>query len=166
MNNHYRLPCADIKVSSPVGDLYLAASEFGLTHLTLEQERIGEIRNADKSDLDQAQAVLIQVKQQLEEYFAGKRHQFDVPLAPKGTDFQKQVWQALIETQHGDTLSYSDIAQHINCPKAVRAVGAANGANHIAIIIPCHRIIGKSGKLTGYAYGLKVKQFLLELEAF
>ena len=165
MNDHYRLPCAQMKVASPVGDLYLAASEYGLTHLTLQQHRIGEIIDVEKSKLSQAQDILMQVKQQLEQYFAKQRHQFDVPLAPKGTEFQRQVWQALINTQHGETLSYSDIANNIRRPKAVRAVGAANGANHIAIIIPCHRIIGKSGKLTGYAYGLEMKQFLLDLEA-
>ncbi len=162
--NNYSLPCARMKLSSPVGDLYLAAGIQGLTDLTLQKERIGEIGKTEQSDVNQAQEILLKVRQQLEEYFAGRRHQFDVPLAPKGTEFQKQVWQALINTQHGETLSYGDIANNIHRPKAVRAVGAANATNRIAVIIPCHRIIGKSGKLTGYAYGLEMKRFLLDLE--
>ncbi len=85
-------------------------------------------------------------------------------MAPKGTEFQAQVWQALTELSYGHTCSYGDIAEKIKRPKAVRAVGAANGANPIAIIVPCHRVIGKNGKLTGYAYGLNMKQQLLSLE--
>lgn len=97
--------------------------------------------------------------------FAGKLPQFSLPLAPKGTEFQCQVWQALTEIPFNQTVSYSDIANAIARPKSVRAVGAANGANPIPIIIPCHRVIGKNGKLTGYAYGLALKQTLLDIEA-
>ncbi|RYV02140.1 cysteine methyltransferase [Shewanella sp. OPT22] len=162
--NLYSSPCAAMELPSPVGTLYLAASEHGLTHLTCEKNRISELASVEFKAKVKAEAVLKQVKQQLEEYFAKKRSDFSVPLAPKGTEFQHQVWDALMNTRHGETLSYSDIANEIGRPKAVRAVGAANGANHIAIIIPCHRIIGKSGKLTGYAYGLEMKQHLLNLE--
>ena len=153
-----------MKISSSVGQLFIAASKRGLTHLTLDETRLGELDSVDVDSIGTAQQILQSVKQQLEEYFAGERTNFDVPLAPKGTIFQQDVWQALLSTKHAETLSYSDIAHLINRPKAVRAVGAANGANHIAIIIPCHRVIGKNGKLTGYAYGLEMKQYLLNLE--
>lgn len=102
---------------------------------------------------------------QLTEYFAGARFQFDLPLAPQGTAFQKSVWQALVEIPYAETRSYADIARRIRRPKAVRAVGAANGRNPIAIIVPCHRVIGSNGTLVGYGGGLPMKQMLLELEA-
>ena len=101
---------------------------------------------------------------QLQEYFAGDRTSFDLPLAPKGTEFQVEVWRALLDVAAGDTASYADIAKTINRPKAVRAVGAANGQNPIGIIVPCHRIIGSNGKLTGYAFGLDRKAWLLRHE--
>lgn len=104
-------------------------------------------------------------KQQLVEYFAGQRRQFSLPLAPQGTPFQQQVWQALCEIPFGHTASYRDIAQAIDNPKGVRAVGMANSRNPIAIIIPCHRIIGANGTLTGYTGGLDKKAWLLQLES-
>ncbi|MFB0954113.1 MAG: methylated-DNA--[protein]-cysteine S-methyltransferase, partial [Aeromonadaceae bacterium] len=97
-------------------------------------------------------------------YFAGERHAFDLPLSQHGTEFQLQVWRALVQIPYGQTRSYADIAQTIGNPKAVRAVGATNGRNPLAIIIPCHRVIGQNGSLTGYAGGLAIKQFLLTLE--
>lgn len=109
-------------------------------------------------------AVTQQAKQQLVDYFDGRRQSFDLPLAPAGTAFQQQVWQALLSIEHGRTASYSEIAQTINNPKAVRAVGMANSRNPIAIIIPCHRIIGANGTLTGYAGGLDKKSWLLQHE--
>jgi len=101
---------------------------------------------------------------QLNEYFEGKRKSFELPLSPKGTDFEKEVYGALLNVRYGETKSYGDIAREISRPKAVRAVGMANSKNPIAIFIPCHRVIGKNGNLTGYAGGLHVKELLLELE--
>lgn len=108
--------------------------------------------------------VLLETKRQLHEYFAGSRHRFELELDFTGTDFQKSVWQALLTIPFGETRSYSQIAQQIGNPKAVRAVGAANGRNPISIIAPCHRVIGASGGLTGFAGGLEAKQYLLALE--
>ncbi|MBB1270282.1 methylated-DNA--[protein]-cysteine S-methyltransferase [Shewanella sp. SR44-3] len=172
-------PVIEFLVSSPVGLLSLKASGLGLTHLQVScleaVSQILEVKSTtvldrdlnppiDKALVDQGRAHLDLTLAQLTEYFAGKRQHFELPLAPKGTEFQRQVWQALSELNFGQVCSYSDIANHIERPKAVRAVGAANGANPIAIIVPCHRVIGKSGKLTGYAYGLDMKQYLLDLE--
>ena len=101
---------------------------------------------------------------ELEEYFAGSRRSFTIPLAPRGTPFQLAVWNALLEIPYGDTVSYGDLAFRIGKPAAVRAVGAANGANPIPVIIPCHRVIGSNGSLTGYGGGIERKQWLLALE--
>ncbi|MBE8168325.1 MAG: methylated-DNA--[protein]-cysteine S-methyltransferase [Shewanella sp.] len=166
-----QLPLVDVIVDSPVGKLLLTANSFGLTHLTVATEI--ELTKQDSivsndallDDYNKAAQHIENTKQQLSEYFDGKRTVFELTLAPKGTEFQHQVWQALVDVNYGESCSYSDIANIINRPKAVRAVGAANGANPIAIIVPCHRIIGKSGKLTGYAYGLEMKQSLLDLES-
>lgn len=106
-----------------------------------------------------------QVAQQLREYFAGERKVFDLSIEPQGTAFQRDVWQALREIPFGETRSYADIARSIGNPKAVRAVGSANGNNPIAIIVPCHRVIGSNGSLTGFGGGLDSKRFLLALEA-
>lgn len=100
---------------------------------------------------------------QLEEYFQGKRKSFDLPVSPQGTDFQKRAWQTLLEIPYGETISYSQEAERVNCSCA-RAVGSANGKNPILIVIPCHRVINKDGRLGGYTGGLEVKEFLLELE--
>ena len=108
--------------------------------------------------------VLLQCKKELEEYFAGSRKEFDVKLKPEGTLFQKKVWSELKKVNYGDTVSYSAIAKKLKNPDAVRAVGLANGKNPIAIILPCHRVIGEDGSLTGYAGGLWRKQWLLEHE--
>lgn len=102
--------------------------------------------------------------EELEEYFLGRRREFDLPLSPDGTEFQKKVWAALREIPYGETRSYSEIAGQVGNPKAVRAVGMANHRNPIAIMIPCHRVIGKNGSLTGYAGGLDLKERLLKLE--
>jgi methylated-DNA-[protein]-cysteine S-methyltransferase len=104
------------------------------------------------------------IKAQLNDYFAGRLREFDIPLAPRGTDFQRQVWQALQTIPYGETVSYGELARWIGRPKASRAVGAANGQNPIPIIIPCHRVIGSSGKLVGFGGGLPTKQKLLALE--
>ena len=169
----YKQPILHALVTSPVGLLSLRASEAGLTHLQVsdlsqldEQVQIQtqELEPSDNDNLHQAQRHIDSTVRQLSEYFCGALNQFTVTLAPKGTEFQQEVWRALSGLNYGQVCSYSDIANEIGRPKAVRAVGAANGANPIAIIVPCHRVIGKSGKLTGYAYGLNMKQFLLTLE--
>lgn len=116
-------------------------------------------------DPEPAHPLARETVRQLEAYFAGKLWRFDLPLVPQGTPFQLKVWNALVEIPYGETCSYGQLAERIGSPAAVRAVGAANGANPIAIIVPCHRVIGANGKLTGYGGGLPVKQMLLELEA-
>ncbi|MCY1435576.1 Methylated-DNA--protein-cysteine methyltransferase [compost metagenome] len=115
-------------------------------------------------DWSEATEQLDEVVRQLDEYFAGKRQTFDLPLAPRGTQFQREVWQALLEIPFGRTTCYAELAERIGRPKAMRAVGAANGANPIAVIIPCHRVIGRDGSLTGYGGGLERKELLLRLE--
>jgi len=150
--------------STPVGLLLIKANQYGLSHLSLVDVEEQEWINENHHSCREAAGFLSQTELEIGEYFSGTRVAFSVPLAPQGTEFQKQVWQALLELEHGEYCSYSDIAQKINRPKAVRAVGAANGANRIAIIIPCHRVIGKNGQLTGYAYGLEMKRQLLGLE--
>jgi methylated-DNA-[protein]-cysteine S-methyltransferase len=102
---------------------------------------------------------------QLKEYFAGRRSEFDLPLAPEGTEFQRNVWKRLQEIPYGETISYGELAKRVGNPNASRAVGAANGSNPIPIVIPCHRVIGANGKLTGFGGGLPAKQALLALEA-
>ncbi|WAC44639.1 methylated-DNA--[protein]-cysteine S-methyltransferase [Pseudomonas sp. SL4(2022)] len=146
---------------SPIGRLLLAADETGLQQLLMDVAdkpwHIGEKWRSAVDELDE-------VCRQLDEYFAGRRQRFELLLAPQGTAFQQAVWQALQAIPFGHTSCYSDLAAEIARPKAVRAVGAANGANPIAIIIPCHRVIGRDGSLTGYAGGLSRKALLLKLE--
>ncbi|WP_312772678.1 methylated-DNA--[protein]-cysteine S-methyltransferase [Pseudomonas rhodesiae] len=148
---------------SPVGQLTLVARHDKLSAILWETERanrvrLGELRAADDNP------VLLETERQLMEYFAGRRDRFELELEFTGTDFQKQVWRALLTIPFGETRSYSQIAQQIGNPSAVRAVGAANGRNPISIIAPCHRVIGASGGLTGFAGGLEAKQYLLALE--
>ena len=141
-------------LDTPAGTLEILADANHVRQI----EFVGRSRQANGNKLTREAA------KQLKAYFAGKRQQFDLPLAQEGTDFQQQVWQALQGIPYGITCSYSDIAGRIGRPKAVRAVGAANGQNKIAIVIPCHRVIGSNGTLTGYAGGLDKKEILLKLE--
>ncbi|AQS38763.1 O-6-methylguanine DNA methyltransferase [Shewanella psychrophila] len=151
-------------VTTQVGEIYIRANQFGLSHLSLVNAKL---ETSELTELNQQAFIyLTQAECELKEYFAGQRQHFSVSLAPTGTEFQREVWQALLALDYGCTCSYADIANKINRPKAVRAVGAANGANSIAIIIPCHRVIGKNGSLTGYAYGLEMKKSLLKLESY
>ncbi len=113
---------------------------------------------------DDRHPILTQAVTQLGEYFSGQRNEFELPLAATGTAFQNKVWRALMTIPYGETWSYQDLADAIGSPKAVRAVGMANGKNPISVVVPCHRVIGKSGKLTGYAGGVERKQRLLALE--
>ena len=148
---------------SPVGELTLVADERGLAAILWENDkpdrvRLGALR--EKAD----HPVLVETERQLGEYFAGTRRTFDVPLSFAGTDFQKRVWAALLAIPFGETRSYGEIADQLGAPGASRAVGAANGRNPISIIAPCHRVVGSTGKLTGFAGGLEAKAFLLDLE--
>jgi methylated-DNA-[protein]-cysteine S-methyltransferase len=116
-------------------------------------------------ELDQQHPILLETERQLSEYFAGKRTQFELPLEPRGSEFQKRVWRALREIPFGKTRSYRDLAEAIGSPKASRAIGAANGKNPLSIVVPCHRVIGTDRTLTGFAGGLETKATLLALEA-
>jgi len=149
---------------SPVGELKLVASKRGLAAVLWENEDPRRVRLLAPQE-DPQHEVLLETEKQLREYFAGERQCFTVTLDFQGTEFQKKVWQALMTIPFGETRSYSEIAHAIGHPGAVRAVGAANGRNPISIITPCHRVIGANGKLTGYAGGLAVKAFLLDIEA-
>jgi methylated-DNA-[protein]-cysteine S-methyltransferase len=148
---------------SPVGKLLLIADETALNGIYFDGARDYP---ADTRDCEERpdHPILKKTRRQLEEYFAGRRKTFDLPLAPAGTPFQLSVWKALERIAYGETQSYGQIAQSIGKPKAVRAVGAANGANPIPIVIPCHRVIGSDGSLTGYGGGLTRKRQLLALE--
>lgn len=146
-----------------VGQLKLVAHETALVAVLWQNENPKRVRLAELVE-QQDHPILCSAQQQLAEYFAGTRQQFDLPLDFEGTDFQKQVWQALLQIPYGETRSYKQIAEQMGNPKAVRAVGAANGKNPISIIAPCHRVIGASGKLVGFAGGLDNKQILLKLE--
>lgn len=151
-------------IPTPVGELTLIASNKGLSAILWENEGSQRVPLKPISRDDQ-HPILCETERQLREYFAGERQHFDLPYDTVGTEFQKKVWQALITIPFGETRSYRQIAEQIGNPKAVRAVGAANGKNPLSIVAPCHRVIGSNGKLTGFAGGLTVKAFLLELEA-
>lgn len=148
---------------SPVGQLTLVARDGKLNAILWEKDRPNRVRLGELHEAHDNPA-LLETERQLKEYFAGTRNHFELELDFTGTDFQRQVWQALLTIPFGETRSYSQIAQQIGNPKAVRAVGAANGRNPISIIAPCHRVIGASGELTGFAGGLQAKQYLLALE--
>jgi methylated-DNA-[protein]-cysteine S-methyltransferase len=147
-------------MQSPLGELLLTAEDGVLTGLYMPAEAHEPPPGAERGDRGFAT-----VRRQLEEYFAGRRRAFDVVLAPPGTAFQQRVWGELQRIDYGQTISYAELAARIGRPTAIRAAGAANGANPISILIPCHRVIGSSGSLTGYSGGLEVKRLLLELES-
>ena len=150
----------ELVVASPVGKLRLVASEKGLVAIDVRNNAKQEVTAKNPS----AQAVLIQTKKQLEQYFAGKRTTFDVALDLVGTEFQVQAWRALCRIPFGKTISYGQQAANIKKPKAFRAVGSANGKNPIPIIVPCHRVVASDGSLGGYSLGLRMKKQLLALE--
>jgi methylated-DNA-[protein]-cysteine S-methyltransferase len=149
--------------ASPVGELKFVASATGLIAILWKNDNPRRVPLKDLVE-DNDQPILIETERQLKEYFAGKRDAFSIPLDMRGTAFQKDVWRALMAIPFGKTLSYGQIAKQLGRPMASRAVGAANGRNPISIIVPCHRVIGSSGKLTGFAGGLDVKAHLLNLE--
>lgn len=149
--------------SSPVGELKLVASDAGLAAILWPNDNPRRVRLSNVVAA-QHHPILLETERQLEEYFAGGRTTFSLPLDFLGTPFQRLVWAALLTIPCGETRSYSEIAQQIGNPRAVRAVGAANGKNPISIVAPCHRVIGAAGSLTGFAGGLETKKWLLALE--
>lgn len=141
---------------TPLGRLTIASDGAALTAIAFGEEKLAGERRATE--------LTNRAANQLQEYLAGKRRAFDLPLAPAGTEFQKRVWAALVDIPYGETRSYSDIAAAIGNPRACRAVGGANNKNPLAIVVPCHRVVGANGALVGYASGTKIKAFLLDLE--
>lgn len=150
-------------MNSPVGVLKLVASEKGLVAVLWENDNPRRVRLGDMVE-EPLHPLLNRTESELNEYFAGRRNAFSIPLDMRGTYFQKQVWETLLGIPFGETRTYGDIAERLGNPPATRAVGAANGRNPISIIVPCHRVIGASGGLTGFAGGLKAKAHLLNLE--
>lgn len=157
MNYYFKM------MASPVGELKLVASDRGLAAVLWENDDPKRIRFLPQVEQPE-NSTLQEAERQLWEYFSGKRRKFSLTLDFVGTPFQKQVWAALGTIPWGETRSYGDIARQIGNPKAVRAVGAANGRNPLSIITPCHRVIGSTGRLTGFAGGLQTKAYLLGIE--
>jgi len=149
------------QIESPVGPLLLAGDNAGLREIRFVQGRTPA--RPDSSWTEKA-APFKEVIRQLHSYFAGDLEEFDLPLAPQGTAFQLEVWKRLCDIPYGETISYGELARRLDNPNASRAVGLANGSNPIPIVIPCHRVIGSNGKLTGYGGGLPIKEKLLALE--
>lgn len=148
---------------SPTGELLLVSNGEALTDLHMTAGKYVPIINNDWVR-DERLPLFTQTKRELDAYFQGKLRAFTMPLAPQGTDFQKRAWIALTKIPYGETRTYGQQARIVGQPSAVRAIGAANGKNPIGIIVPCHRVIGANGTLTGYAGGLHNKEFLLKLE--
>lgn len=149
---------------TPIGTLTIIASDDGLTHVLFDGQTPDEVGLGNDLPIVDDDPVLCATEAQLHEYFAGDREDFDVPLDLRGTEFQVEAWQALASVPYGETTSYGEQAERIGRPGAFRAVGAANGKNPVPIILPCHRIVGANGALTGFAGGLDLKQKLLSLE--
>ena len=143
-------------IKTPIGDICILEENNKIIGLTLDNEKYCYTEKNTE--------ILNETEKQLNEYFWGERKKFNVPINPKGTEFQKQVWNELLKIPYGQTVTYKRIAQKIEKPNAARAVGMANHNNPIAIIVPCHRVVGSNSKLVGYAFGLERKQFLLDLE--
>ena len=157
----YYSPCGEIVLAS-VGDELCLCDWSGMPCAERNKRRLARYINADfKAETN---AILEEAKRQLDEYFAGTRRVFDIPLRTVGTDFQQQVWNALLSIPYGETRSYKEIATSIGKPQSIRAVAGAIGANGISILIPCHRVIGSNHSLTGFAGGLEAKRMLLEME--
>ncbi len=155
MNKYFPVTAVFDELETPVGLLKIIASERGVHAIVWEHESIPPIARDKKHPL------IIKVKQQLTEYFKGTRQQFDLPLAPMGTAFQLQAWQALRKIPYGKTISYGEQAKRLGDKNKARAVGMANGKNPISIVVPCHRVIGANGQLTGFGGGLENKAWLL-----
>lgn len=149
-------------IESPVDPLLIAADEHGLHLIEFHAPRHPMSRVA--AWIEGSNPIIEATRLQLDEYFAGSRKKFNLPLAPQGTPFQAKVWHTLATIPYGQTISYAQLAQRVGKPTAMRAVGAANGRNPLPIVLPCHRVIGADGSLTGFGGGLPTKQFLLQLE--
>lgn len=158
------------KIETPLGEMTAAATEEGICLLEFSDDKIlseelSELKELLKTDIKEGRSRHIRhLKKQLKEYFTGKRKVFDLPLVTPGTEFQKAVWNELLKIPYGETVTYHQQAEAIKKPGAVRAVGSANGSNRIAIVIPCHRVIGADGTLVGYGGGLQRKRWLLDHE--
>jgi len=148
-------------VDSPIGKLMLAGNDQGLERIEFESAKTNM---GPQPEWSPTESGLADAARQLEEYFAGRRQSFDLALRPGGTEFQQRTWNALRDIPYGETVSYADLARRIGKPRAVRAVGAANGRNPLPIVVPCHRVIGSNGHLTGFAAGTEIKKQLLKLE--
>jgi methylated-DNA-[protein]-cysteine S-methyltransferase len=160
-------PISFTRIDSPVGRLLLAADDDALRVLSFLEGRADKARDPDPAWREVApshSAIITETIRQLRAYWTRELHDFDLPLKPEGTPFQLTVWKQLCAIPYGTTISYGELARRVGNPKASRAVGLANGCNPIAIIIPCHRVIGSNGKLTGFGGGLPTKEKLLELE--
>ena len=150
-------------IESPIGKLKLVGSDKGLVAILWENDSPRRVRLSELV-ADEQHPVIVETERQLGEYFAGKRKAFFIALDMRGTRFQRDVWEALLAIPFGETRSYGQLAKQLGNPRATRAVGAANGRNPVSIVVPCHRVIGSSGKLTGFAGGLEAKARLLSLE--
>lgn len=150
-------------LETPIGSLLIAGGRDAICRI--EFPRNGEARRPADGWSETASGAVGAAARQLSEYFSGARTEFDLPLAPEGTEFQRTVWRRLQDIPYGETIAYGELARRVGNPKASRAVGAANGANRIPIVIPCHRVIAANGKLTGFGGGLPIKEALLSLEA-
>ena len=152
-------------MDSPVGELTLIASAEGLRAVLWPNDRPDRVRIGDTSGGGEAaDEILVRTQTQLAEYFDGTRTAFDLPLDPQGTAFQREAWQVLRTIPFGETMTYGEQAAHVGGPQKARAVGAANGRNPISIVVPCHRVVGSTGSLTGFAGGLDAKSWLLQHE--
>jgi methylated-DNA-[protein]-cysteine S-methyltransferase len=149
-------------LESPIGELLAVGDSRGLRGLYMQE---GRTAIAVRAGWEAADEPFAEARAQLAEYFAGQRRAFDLPLAMAGSPFQRRVWRALQDIPYGETISYGELARRIGVPSASRAVGVANGRNPVSVIVPCHRVIGADGSLTGYGGGLARKRLLLELEA-
>jgi methylated-DNA-[protein]-cysteine S-methyltransferase len=163
---------AETTVATPVGELAVVAADGVLVEIRLPghlragaADRATRPRRPDARGADAVPPVLIQARRQLDEYFAGRRREFDLPLRPEGTGFQRAVWDSLRDVGYAHTTTYADLARAIGRPGAARAVGAALGRNPLPIVVPCHRVVGADGGLTGFGGGIAMKRFLLDLEA-
>jgi methylated-DNA-[protein]-cysteine S-methyltransferase len=153
-----------ITLATPIGTLILEGSEDALTLIELPDDSMSATSAPDADDVEGLPAPLAAAVEQLREYFAGERREFDLPIELAGTPFQRDVWQALGTIPYGTTLSYAELAAKVGRPTAFRAVGQANGANPVPIVLPCHRVLAAGGKIGGYGGGLPMKRQLLELE--